>query len=63
MKRASEVMNAIISEKLDIRLSLSSRVNTINEELMQQLRKGGTENIYYGIESGSQRVLDLMKKV
>lgn len=62
MKRASEVMNAIISEKLDIRLSLSSRVNTINEELMQQLRKGGTENIYYGIESGSQRVLDLMKK-
>jgi anaerobic magnesium-protoporphyrin IX monomethyl ester cyclase len=62
MKRASEVMKAIISEKLDVRLSLSSRVNTINEELMQQLKKGGTENIYYGIESGSQRVLDLMKK-
>ncbi len=62
MKRASEVMDAIVSEKLDIRLSLSSRVNTINEELMQKLKKGGTENIYYGVESGSQRVLDLMKK-
>ncbi len=62
MKRASEMMDALVSEKLDIRLSLSSRVNTINEELMQKLKKGGTENIYYGIESGSQRVLDLMKK-
>ena len=62
MKRAAEVMKAIVREKLDVRLSLSSRVNTINEELMQYLKKGGTTNIYYGIESGSQRVLDLMKK-
>ncbi len=62
MKRASEIMDAIVSEKLDVRLSLSSRVNTINEELMQKLKRGGTTNIYYGIESGSQRVLDLMKK-
>ncbi|MGC9209351.1 MAG: B12-binding domain-containing radical SAM protein [Nitrososphaeria archaeon] len=62
MKRAIEVMKAIVTERLDVRLSLSSRVNTINEEVMSYLRKGGTENIYYGIESGSQRVLNLMRK-
>ncbi len=62
MKRASQVMKAIVEEKLDIRLSLSSRVNTINEDLMRDLKNGGTTNMYFGVESGSQRVLDLMQK-
>ncbi len=62
MKRASQVMKSIVEEKLDIKLALSSRVNTINEDLMQDLKKGGTANMYFGVESGSQRVLDLMQK-
>jgi len=62
MKRASEIMKAIVDEKLDVRLSLSSRVNTINEDLMRDLKNGGTANMYFGVESGSQRVLDLMQK-
>ncbi|MDG6927379.1 MAG: B12-binding domain-containing radical SAM protein [Nitrososphaerota archaeon] len=62
MKRASEVMKSIVKEKLDVKLALSSRVNTINEDLMQDLKKGGTANMYFGVESGSQRVLDLMQK-
>ena len=62
MKRASQIMKAIVGEKLDVRLSLSSRVNTINEDLMRDLKNGGTTNIYFGVESGSQRVLDLMQK-
>ncbi|MGC8661017.1 MAG: B12-binding domain-containing radical SAM protein [Nitrososphaeria archaeon] len=62
MKRASQVMRSIVDEKLDIKLALSSRVNTINEGLMQDLKRGGTTNMYFGVESGSQRVLDLMQK-
>ncbi len=62
MKRASEMMKAIRNEGLDVRLSLSSRVNTINRELAQELVAGGTQNVYFGIESGSQRVLDMMRK-
>ncbi|MEM3498882.1 MAG: radical SAM protein, partial [Conexivisphaerales archaeon] len=62
MKRASQIMKTIVNEKLDIKLALSSRVNTINEDLMQDLKKGGTANMYFGVESGSQRVLDLMQK-
>jgi len=62
MKRASQVMRSIVNEKLDIKLALSSRVNTINEELMKDLKNGGTTNMYFGVESGSQRVLDLMQK-
>jgi anaerobic magnesium-protoporphyrin IX monomethyl ester cyclase len=34
----------------------------VNKNLLKKLRNAGMSTIYYGVESGSQRVLDLMKK-
>ncbi|MBN4079727.1 radical SAM protein [bacterium AH-315-C08] len=39
------------------------RVNTINPELIKKMKQAGCCCIYYGMESGSQKILDVMEKV
>jgi anaerobic magnesium-protoporphyrin IX monomethyl ester cyclase len=39
------------------------RVNTITSDLIKQMKEGGCVSIYYGMESGSQTMLDVMEKV
>ena len=61
-KRAKEISDEIKARGLDILWSASSRVNTINDRLVEYLKKSGLNALYFGVESGSQRVLDIMKK-
>lgn len=60
--RAIEVAKEINRRKLDIGFSASSRVDTISRSLLSELKGAGLTSLYLGIESGSQRVLDLMGK-
>jgi anaerobic magnesium-protoporphyrin IX monomethyl ester cyclase len=39
------------------------RVNTITPEWIKKMKKAGCSCIYYGMESGSQKMLDVMEKV
>ena len=39
------------------------RVNTINSETIKKMKEVGCFCIYYGMESGSQKILDVMEKV
>ena len=39
------------------------RVNTINPEAIKKMKEAGCCCIYYGMESGSQKILDVMEKV
>ena len=39
------------------------RVNTINPDLIKQMKEAGCSCIYYGMESGSQKILNVMEKV
>jgi len=39
------------------------RVNTINPESIKKMKEAGCCSIYYGMESGSQKILDIMEKV
>ncbi|MFH1445136.1 MAG: radical SAM protein [Nanoarchaeota archaeon] len=61
-KRVEEICNAIIKEKLDIVWSSQGRVNSVNKELLALMKKAGCWSISYGIESGDQEILNLMKK-
>lgn len=47
---------------LDLRWSALSRVNTVNRELLGELRRAGCIELKFGMESGSQRILDAMSK-
>lgn len=39
-----------------------SRVDTINEEMLYWMNKAGCKRIYFGVESGSKKILDLLNK-
>ena len=60
--RAHKIANEIKARDLDVKFVASSRVDMVNKNLLKKLRNAGMSTIYYGVESGSQRVLDLMKK-
>jgi len=61
-RRLVEVCQNIIDKKLDISWSCNSRINLADPDTLRLMKKAGCWQISYGIESGSQRVLDILKK-
>lgn len=59
-ERAIEICNLIRKEGLDIKWCLpeGTRVNTVDKEFLTVAKRSGLNDIWYGIESGSQRVLN-----
>ncbi len=61
-KRVIDICNKIIERGLNIYWICFSRTNTIDDELVRHLKAAGCRKISLGLESGDQRVLDLMRK-
>jgi len=61
-KRVTDICDGIIDIGLNVTWSCSARADTVTPELISKMAEGGCRCIFYGIESGCQRVLDLMKK-
>ena len=57
-----EFCQRLIQERLDIKFFCSTRVNLIDESLVDLLVQAGLNCIQFGIESGSQRVLNGISK-
>ncbi len=60
--RAEKICDLMMRENLNLSWSASSRVNTLTQRLANKMRKAGCHTIYLGIESGSQKILDLIQK-
>ena len=60
--RALRLCKLLIKENLQIKYKISSRIDKVDKELLYYLAKSGCYRIHYGIESGSQRVLDYLQK-
>lgn len=61
-KRVIEVCKEIIRRDLYFEWVAESRVDTMDFEMLRWMRKAGCVKIYYGLESGSPRMLVTMKK-
>ena len=61
-KRVVEICKKMIQEKIKIKWLCDSRVDLVDEELLRLMRKAGCIGIAYGIESGSQKILNSMNK-
>ena len=61
-KRVYDFCDKIDEEKLNIRWQCAGRVNLVDESLLKRMAASGCEFILYGIESGSQKMLDSMNK-
>lgn len=57
-----EFCTTLIEEKVDVVWSALTRVDLVDEELLRLMRKAGCWMLYYGIEAGSQQLLDNIKK-
>jgi len=62
LKSEYDVSEIEFLENLNLSWSASSRVNTITQRLADIMKKAGCHTIYLGIESGSQKILDLIQK-
>lgn len=60
--RAIKVCQQIIDKKLSIAWICFSRADALDEELVNIMAKAGCKKISLGLESGSQKILDLMRK-
>lgn len=61
-KRVIEICKEIQKRKLKLAWSCRSRVDTIDEETLIEMKKSGCYRIYYGIESGDEEILRNIKK-
>lgn len=52
----------MVEEDLGLGWMSNSRVDTIDEEMVEAMRRAGCWLIAFGIESGSQKILDISKK-
>lgn len=62
VKRLSRICSLIESRNLRIKWSCMSRVDSITADTLRMMRKAGLRRIGFGLESGSQRVLDSIPK-
>jgi radical SAM superfamily enzyme YgiQ (UPF0313 family) len=63
-KRTITICNKIIEGNLNHRISWSirTRADTVDEEIIGKLKSAGCYRIGFGVESGSQKILDIMNR-
>ena len=61
-KKTKKICNLIIENNLKIKWICTTRVDTIDEELLCLMKEAGCIRIKLGIESGSERILKLINK-
>ena len=61
-RRVEKVCHLLIESGLGVTWGCNARVNLVSPDLLQLMRKAGCWQIGYGIETGSQRILDIINK-
>jgi len=61
-ERTLAICREIRKRNLDITWACRSRVDTVDKELLTEMKESGCRRIYYGIESGNQEMLDRVNK-
>ena len=60
--RTLAICNLILKKNLKIFFDIRSRINTVDEEMLQKLKEAGCLRIQYGIESANPETLKAMNK-
>lgn len=64
MARAKKICDLLIEKKVEIAWSTITgiRVDKVDFELLNKMKKAGCYRVYFGIESGNQKILNNIKK-
>jgi anaerobic magnesium-protoporphyrin IX monomethyl ester cyclase len=57
-----EMCADIKARKLDVEWDCETRVDAVDKELLEKMRDAGCITIWFGVESGSEKILDKMHK-
>ena len=60
--RLIKICKEIMRRDINVKWMCQARVDNINQETLEAMKKAGCHYIKYGVESGSQEMLDTMKK-
>ncbi|HIC42921.1 MAG TPA: radical SAM protein [Sulfurimonas sp.] len=60
--RLNDICELIIKKGIKITFKISARVDNLDEESLNLLKRAGCNRINFGVESGSQRLLDYLEK-
>ena len=60
--RVEAFCNEILERGLKIEWNCGTRVDMLTKELLAKMKQAGCISVWFGVESGSQQVLDAMKK-
>jgi len=60
--RVIEICNEMEKRNIKVPWSCLTRANTVSEELFRKMKKAGCWQVAFGLESGDQRMLNIMKK-
>lgn len=61
-QRVLDICDSIVRDGLNVEWAIRDRVSNARADLMEAMYAAGCRRIHYGIESGSDTILDLMKK-
>jgi radical SAM superfamily enzyme YgiQ (UPF0313 family) len=61
-KRVIDICDLIIKENLKINWAIRARINTVDLEMLKKLKQAGCIRINYGVEAGTQEILNLIRK-
>jgi radical SAM superfamily enzyme YgiQ (UPF0313 family) len=54
--------NLVDQQRIDMTWTVQSRVNTVTQDMLKRMAASGCYNVYFGLESGSQHMLDRVNK-
>ncbi len=61
-KRVKKICETIKKEKIDLEWACQARVELVDRDLLADMKKAGLICVAFGVESGSQRIIDWFKK-
>lgn len=62
INRLNEFLDIMIEQKIDMNWNCESRVDIMTKSLLQKMKDAGCVTIQFGVEAGSQEMLDCLKK-
>jgi radical SAM superfamily enzyme YgiQ (UPF0313 family) len=61
-KRALKICEEIKNRKIGLPWDCQTRVSTVSQELLLKMREANCQQVFFGVESGCQKILDAVKK-
>jgi anaerobic magnesium-protoporphyrin IX monomethyl ester cyclase len=61
-QRVIDICKLMIEHRVNLKWTCLSRTDNIKDNVLVWMKKAGCQRIYFGVESGSQRMLDLYEK-